>query len=115
VKSDSQKVEGANTRIKKRRGAMSLKKETTLRDYVAKRKKEDPAFADGYEEGYQKFRLGVMLKMARKEAKLTQADVAERMGTTKSVISRLEKQADDMMASTLFKYLNAVGRELAIK
>ncbi len=84
-------------------------------DYIEKRKKEDPAFADGYDEGYHKFKMGVMLKMARKEAKMTQADVAEKMGTTASVISRLEKQSDDMMASTLYKYIIAVGRDLAIK
>ena len=95
--------------------SLRTKKGTTLKDYVARRKKEDPAFAEGYDEGYNQFKLGVMLKMARKEAGMTQAEVAEAMKTTKSVISRLEKQADDMMASTLFKYLNAVGRELAIK
>ena len=86
----------------------------SFRDYIEKRKKEDAAFADGYDEGFHKFKMGVMLKMARKDAKMTQADVAEKMGTTASVISRLEKQSEDMMASTLYKFVVAVGRDLKI-
>ena len=56
----------------------------SFRDYIEKRKEEDAAFAEGYDEGFHKFKMGVMLKMARKDAKMTQAEVAEKMGTTQS-------------------------------
>ena len=74
----------------------------------------DPAFAEGYDEGFQRFKLGVVLKMARKEAGMTQEEVAKKVGTKKSAISRLENKADDMNVSTLLKFLKAVGKELKI-
>lgn len=52
--------------------------------------------------------------MARKESKMTQTEVAERMGTTKSVISRLENRAEGMTVGTLLKFLDAVGKEMRI-
>ena len=94
---------------------MNSRRGTSLDDYIAQRKKEDPAFADRYEEGYDQFKISLMLKMARKEAKMTQTDVAEILGTKKSAISRLEKQAVDMKVSTLLGYLKAVGKEFTIR
>ena len=58
---------------------------------------------------------GQMLR-ARSRAGLTQDAVAERMGTTKSAISRLEsagKHAPSL--ATLKRYANAVGCELLVK
>ena len=91
---------------------------TSLKEYVEKRKKEDPDFGEGYAEGLAEFKLevlGQMLKDARKAAKMTQTEVADQMGTKKSVISRIEKQGDDIRVSTLFKFANAVGKEVAIR
>lgn len=42
------------------------------------------------------FRLGVMLKEARKEANLTQEELAEKTGTKKSYISRIERGLSDI-------------------
>ena len=44
-----------------------------------------------------------MLKQARKEAHFTQEQLAERIGTTKSYISRLENGKADIQVSTLYK------------
>jgi DNA-binding XRE family transcriptional regulator len=87
---------------------------TNLDDYIKERKARDPAFAEGYDEGLHAMKMGIALKMARKEAKMTQGDVAAVMGTTKSVISRLERQATDMKVTTLLNYLRAVGKEMQI-
>ena len=35
--------------------------------YIAKRKKTDPEFAEGFEEGYKEFEFGVLLRQAREE------------------------------------------------
>ncbi len=39
--------------------------------YIAQRKKTHPQFAEGFEEGYEEFEIGVLLRQAREEAGLT--------------------------------------------
>jgi transcriptional regulator with XRE-family HTH domain len=80
-----------------------------LRRMIAGWAAEDPEFAEGYERGFQAFRIGVMLLAARQKAGLTQAEVARRLGTHKSAISRMENHAEDIRLSTLQRYAEAVG------
>lgn len=75
----------------------------------------DPEFVEGYERGFQAFRLGVMLLSAREQAGLTQAEVARRLGTHKSAISRMENHAEDIRLSTLQRYAEAVGCFLSLE
>ncbi|HBN06628.1 helix-turn-helix transcriptional regulator [uncultured Proteiniphilum sp.] len=56
-----------------------------------------------YEEGVQLFIIGEMLKTARKEARLTQEQLAEKAGTKKSYISRLENGKGNIQFSTLIR------------
>ena len=56
-----------------------------------------------YEESAQMFIVGEMLKEARKEAKLTQEQLAEKAGTKKSYISRIENARGDIQLSTLIR------------
>ncbi len=56
-----------------------------------------------------------MLKMARKEAGLTQEDVAIAMHTKKSAISRIENHAQDIRLSTLQAFAHIMGKELRIQ
>jgi transcriptional regulator with XRE-family HTH domain len=51
----------------------------------------------------------------RSKAGFTQAQVAERMGTSKSNISRLEHGNSNPSWSTLLKYAHACGFELSLK
>ena len=44
-----------------------------LDKYIEKRKKRSRVFADGFETGYEQFKLGIMLRNAREEAGFTQA------------------------------------------
>jgi len=53
-----------------------------------------------YEESAQMFIVSEMLKEARKEAKLTQEQLAEKAGTKKSYISRIENARGDIQLST---------------
>ena len=80
--------------------------------FIEERKAEDPEFARGFELGYQKFKLGVLLRQAREEAGLTQEQVAQLMQTKKSVISRLENHAEDIRLSTLDRFATALGKRL---
>jgi HTH-type transcriptional regulator / antitoxin HipB len=56
-----------------------------------------------YEAGAQMFIISEMLKAARKEAKLTQEELAERAGTKKSYISKLENGKGNIQLSTLIR------------
>lgn len=82
--------------------------------YIAARKKRDPEFAAGFEESYREFEIGVLLKTAREEAGLTQEELAHRIGTKKTAISRLENHAEDIKLSTLRKVTHALGKRLEL-
>ncbi len=82
--------------------------------YTEKRAKRDKAFATNFETGYTEFKIGVILRQAREEAGLTQEEVARRLHTQKSAISRIENHADDVRLSTLRRYAEAVGANLQI-
>lgn len=56
---------------------------------------------DKFEEGYETFKLGVMLQELRRQQNMTQEQLAEKCGTTKNYISRIENDASDIRLSTL--------------
>ena len=56
-----------------------------------------------YEENSQMFIISEMLKDARKEAKITQEQLAEKTGTKKSYISRIENGKGNIQLSTLIR------------
>jgi HTH-type transcriptional regulator / antitoxin HipB len=82
--------------------------------YIEKRTKQDKEFAEGFEAGYTDFKIGVVLRQAREAAGMTQEEVARRLHTQKSAISRIENHADDVRLSTLRRYAEAVGANLQI-
>ena len=86
-----------------------------IRQYVKKRKARDQEFAYKFDIGYEEFKLGVMLRQAREEAGLTQAQLARKMATKKSAISRMENHAEDIRLSTLGKFAQALGKTLKLK
>lgn len=86
-----------------------------LQRYIANRKKRDSAFGEGFEIGYEQFKLGVLLRQAREEAGLTQEELARRMNTRKSAISRIENHAEDIKLSTLEKFAQAIGKTLRLR
>jgi len=82
--------------------------------YIKTRKKTDPDFARGFDEGYRDFKIGVILRLAREEAGLTQEELADRVGTQKTAISRIENHAEDIKLSTIQKVAKALGKSLEI-
>lgn len=58
-----------------------------------------------YEEDFESFKLGVMLQELRKEQGLTQEQLADKCGTTKTYISRIENNASDIRLSTLMRII----------
>jgi transcriptional regulator with XRE-family HTH domain len=70
---------------------------------------------DKYDADSLAFRLGVMLKEARKDAMITQEELAKRTGTKKSYISRIERGKSDIQISTYDKLIGiGLGKQLNI-
>jgi len=68
---------------------------------------------DDFEEKAQYFVISEMLKEARKEANLTQEQLANKVGTKKSYISRLENGKCDIQLSTLYRiFESGLGRKI---
>ena len=86
-----------------------------LKKYIKKRKEKDRKFARDYDEGYEQFKVGIMLKQARESAGLTQEELASRLKTKKTAISRIENHAEDIKLSTLERVATALGKQLKIK
>ena len=73
-------------------------------------------FTEAYDALELEYRVADQLLKARAKAGLTQDAVAERMGTTKSAISRLEAAGKHTPSlATLQRYARAVGCDLQVK
>ena len=86
-----------------------------VKQYIQKRAERDAEFSESYEVGYANFKIGVILRQAREAAGLTQDQVAQKLQTKKSAISRIENHADDVRLSTIRRYADAVGASLQIR
>lgn len=58
-----------------------------------------------WEQEFEVFRLGVLLEEARIKLGMTQEELAEKCGTNKSYISRIENNASDIRLSTLMRII----------
>ena len=85
-----------------------------LQEFIDEQKATDPEFAASFDEGYKHFKIGVLLKQARNDAGLTQDQIALKLKTHKSAISRIENHAEDIRLSTLSHYAEALGKKLEI-
>ena len=85
-----------------------------LQRAIAKRKSLDPEFAKTFDKGYEEFKIGVVLKEARKNAGLTQEALADKLNTKKSAISRIENHSEDIRLSTLHHYAEALGKKVHV-
>lgn len=77
---------------------------TTLDEILdAKYGKKGEPEREKWEQEFESFRLGVLIEEARIKLGMTQAELAEKCGTNKSYISRIENDASDIRLSTLMK------------
>ena len=65
--------------------------------------KRGTAKRDELESGYKSFKIGALIHEARLEKGLTQEELAEKVGTTKSYISKIENNIKEVRFSTLQK------------
>ena len=85
-----------------------------LDKYINRRKRGDAEFAEGFEAGYSNFKVGLLLKQARERAGMTQDEVARKLRTKKSAISRIENHAEDARLSAIQRYGKALGKRVRV-
>lgn len=56
-----------------------------------------------FEEEFESFKIGVLIQEARKKKHMTQTELANKIGTTKNYISRVENNSSDIRLSTLMR------------
>ena len=70
---------------------------------------------DKFEEEFETFKIGVLIQEARKRQQLTQEELADKVGTTKNYISRIENNASDIRLSTLMRIIkDGLGGNLTL-
>ena len=85
-----------------------------LKKYISNRKTTDAEFDENFDKGYQAFKIGALLRQAREASGLTQEEIAVKLNTKKSAISRIENHAEDIKLSTLEKFAAVLGQKIEI-
>ena len=77
---------------------------TTLEEFKEKNYgKRGTKKRDELEVGYESFKIGALIQNTRVEMGMTQEQLAEKVGTTKSYISKIENNIKEVRISTLQK------------
>lgn len=78
--------------------------------------KSEPFELANLESGYEAFKIGALIQKTRLVLGLTQEELAERVGTSKSYISKIENNIKEVRISTLMKIIkNGFGGKLELK
>lgn len=70
---------------------------------------------EAFEMECDAFIIGEQIRDERKKAGLTQEELAQKIGTKKSFISRVEKGKADIQLSTLVKMFYGLGRQVSLR
>ncbi|MDR3142350.1 MAG: helix-turn-helix domain-containing protein [Tannerellaceae bacterium] len=76
-------------------------------------KKGTASRAEAEEKAFA-FYTGQIIEQARKEAKMTQTELAEKIGSSKSYISRVETGKTEPKVSTFYRIASALGRSVEL-
>ena len=89
---------------------------TSFADHLDKQYgKRGTAKREAYEQGFEAFKIGVLIQEMREKQNLTQEQLATKCGTTKSYISRIENNASDIRLSTLMRIVkDGLGGQLKL-
>jgi len=97
----------------KKKKNKNIKTLTELIDY--KYGKRGNKKREQWEQGFEAFKLGVLLEEARLKLGMTQEELAKKSGTNKSYISRIENDASDIRLSTLMRIIqDGLGGQLKL-
>ena len=85
-----------------------------LKNYIEKRNLKNSNFEKMVEKEYENLKIGMIIKELREQKKMTQEELAKKLKTTKSAISRLENHAENMRLSTLEKVAEVFNKKLHV-
>lgn len=88
---------------------MTISLETLKRKWL-----KEPGFKEGYDALAPEFAVATLLIDARTRAKLSQAELAKKMGTSQSTIARLESGSAKPSLSTLERFAKATGMRMRV-
>ena len=94
--------------MRKGKAAMSLEE-------VFSGSEKDPRWKAAYEKADIEVRMAIQIAKARERAHLTQSQLAKAVGTTQSVISRIERADQNLTLGTLSKIANALHSSLVVQ
>lgn len=99
--------------MKKKKGASTQSLDELKDRYYGKKGSKE---RDEFDKGYEEFKLGVMIKEARLKSGLTQQELADKVGTTKSYISKIENNIKEVRISTLRRIVEyGLGGDLELR
>ena len=93
---------------KRNKASMSL-------DEVFSNSEKSPKWKAAYDRAGIEVKLAIQISEARSRANLTQAELAKEIGTTQSVISRIERADQNLTIETLSKIAQALNSNLVIQ
>jgi ribosome-binding protein aMBF1 (putative translation factor) len=96
---------------------MAIKKITNFNEHLTKRYgKRGTAKRTEFEIKAKAFLIGELIKEERRLAKMTQEQLADKIGAKKSFISRIENGQSDIQLSTLYRLLEfGLGKKVELK
>jgi len=94
--------------MKKKKAGMSLEEVFSI-------SKKDPRWGAAYEKADIEVRMAIQIAQARQRARLTQGQLAKAVGTTQSVISRIERADQNLTLGTLSKIAAALHSSLVVQ
>ncbi len=92
---------------------MTLADRDELDQLISERSENNPAFTEMLDEALRAREVLRELTQARIAQGLSQTVVAARMGSSQSVVARIEQGDRDVRLSTLARYAAAVGRRVS--
>jgi len=87
----------------------------TAWDSYVEQQIQDPLVRRTYEEETKALSIGLQLANQRKRIGMTQAEIAEKIGTSTPQLSRTERRPENVNMRTLMRYAEAIGMELDIR
>ena len=82
--------------------------------YIRQRDEREPGFGEAVDREYENLRIGELIRALRHQHNMTQEELARRLQTTKSAISRLENHAESVRLSTLEQVAEVFDRKVRI-
>jgi len=91
-----------------------MKKAIDFDTYISRRL-EDAQFKSRYEAYGKQLEIAYQVLQLRKQRRMSQADLARKLGTTQSNVARIEAGRQNLGTHTLFQIANAFGKDLKVE